>query len=106
MLFFIVLPGTAGAAHQRSVAPYTTSLSEGREKKPWSKKVQTAHAKCANHHTILVDLENFSRFQTQEKHNASYFNKMSASPLTVKPMQIYTLFLNYMLFHLIICGKG
>ena len=62
-----VFLGTAGTAHKRSVAPYTTSLSEGREKKPWYKKMQTVHANCTNHNTILVDLEKFSRFQTQEK---------------------------------------
>ena len=30
-----------------------------------------------NHYAILVSFENFLRFQVQNKHNASYFTKMS-----------------------------
>ena len=30
-----------------------------------------------NHYAIFVRFENFLRFQVQDKHNASYFSKMS-----------------------------
>lgn len=44
-------------------------------------------------------------FRHKKKHNASYFNKMSASLLRAKPMQIYTFFLNYTFFVPIILKK-
>ena len=37
-----VFLGTAGTADKRSVAPYTTSLSEGREKKPCNEDAVTS----------------------------------------------------------------
>ena len=36
-----------------------------------------------NHYAIFVRFENFLRFQVQDKHNASYYSKMSWNGRTI-----------------------
>ena len=60
------------------MALYTTSLTDGREKTLLRRNRQQSTLCCANHHTLLHNFENFSRFQSQDEHNASTIQLLRA----------------------------
>ena len=71
-----------------SVELYATLLLEGRRKPIDADVVIAAHAiRVRTTMPSLHLIENFLRFQVQDKHNASFFSNMSWKGVTSNPTQ-------------------